>query len=458
MVRAQRIMIPVVGLVIALAVPRAIATETAGVEFDPSPGADWQCGLTNEDLPGMVAEGMRQPLAAGCGRAEARAYTVMVDLSDSRSVMRAEQMAADAEEQLSSSWKIESKTYDVVSLPGGRTAAYSRLVGRGDGFTFLSGETPMIAISANVPLLFEDESGVARQVIAVFRLRSPIPAGAAKRKEAIADFDRILRSWAGTAHPAKGRAIAERDFELAAYARQERLKPAIVAAATISAPPAPGGNQRVAAALTAAMNGRATPDDVAILQDAEKKFPHTALGTMARTLTGETQQSSRQREQQQILNAALDAAAGGGHEVLSRFLVAAIDSQDAAGLTTAVSAAKQRGWTLRDVSPAAAAALAEAVFNRSVPLAPPVDDRGFFELSSTDLLLLARQSRSVPLLEEIARPDRNGWRMKNTQESRKPSCLVQHDSGVGVLERQQGSETYRYRPLTNLLDLGAIGP
>lgn len=154
----------------------AFAAEANGVSFEPSPGADWQCTLTNDDLPGLAAEGMTRPIASGCARGSARAYVVIVDLSSSRSAMSADQMAADAEEQLPSNWKIESKQYEVLTLENGRDAAYSKLTGKGDGFTFATGNSAMVSISANVPLLFEDNQSAAHQAIAVFRIRAPLPA------------------------------------------------------------------------------------------------------------------------------------------------------------------------------------------------------------------------------------------------------------------------------------------
>lgn len=435
----------------------AVAAEVGGVAFAPSPAASWRCGLTNDDFPGLAAEHMRQPLAAGCEKGDAKAYAVVVDLSDSRSAMRADQMAADAEEQLPSSWKIDSKSYDVVSLPGGRLASYSRLVGKGNGFTFLSGNTPMVAISANVPLVFEDESGAPRQVIAVFRVRSPLSASATPRKEMIAALDQMLREWAGTAQPASGRTISERDFELAAYARTKGQTSAAPPAAASAPGAGPNGNDRIAAALTAAVSGRATVQDLAALEDAAKRFPQIALGEMARSLLDDARRSSQQTEQQQILSAALESAKERASDVFSRFLIAATESGDSAAIAAALRVAKDRAWTLHNTNPAAIETVAAAILKRSPSFAPTDDDRAFFELPATELLVFAQRARKVPGIEEIARLDRDTWRLKNRRDA-KAVYLVQHDKSIGILERQKESNVYRFQPITNLLELRAVEP
>lgn len=431
--------------------PHMLGADVSGVSFAPSPAASWRCGLTNEDFPGLAAEHMRQPLAAGCQQGEAKAYAVIVDLSDSRSAMRADQMAADAEEQLPTSWKIDSKSYDVVTLPNGRAAAYSRLVGKGNGFTFLSGNTPMVAISANVPLIFEDAAGAPRQVIAVFRVRSPLPATAAQRKGVVSELDRAVREWAGTAQPASGRVISERDFELAAYAR---TKGQTIAASPASAAgsAAVSDNDRMAAALAAAVSGRATAADLAALDEAAKRFPQSALGTMARSLLEDAQKGVQQSQQQLILAATLDSAKERASDVFSRFLIAAIETGDASGVATAVGVAKQRGWTLRNASPAAVDAVVAAVPKQKLP----TDDRAFFELSAAEILPLAQKTRNVRGIDEIARRDRDAWRMKNRRDPQKALYLVHQNQTVGLLERQPGTDIYRFRAVTNVLDLASL--
>ncbi|MGZ5444207.1 MAG: hypothetical protein ACXW31_16010 [Thermoanaerobaculia bacterium] len=422
--------------------------EVHGVEFAPSPAPSWRCGLSNDDFQGLAAESMTQPLAAGCEQGDAKAYIVIVDLSDSRSVMHAGQMAADAEDQLPSNWKIESKSYDVITLSSGRQAAYSRLVGRGDGFTFVSGQKPMVAVSANVPLLFEDASGTQRQTIAVFRVRSPLPASAAQRKEAIAELDRTLREWAATARPASGRTITDRDFELAAYARTKGLTGTATSASAASAGTA-NERDRIPSALTAAFTGSATAADVAMLEETAQRFEQTALGEVARSLVVDARRAAQEREQQQILAVTLDQAKDKAGDVLSRFLVAAVEKGDAAGVAAALDAAKKRGWTLRNAGPATTTALVAAV-TRSA-WSPADADRAIFELSPTEILPLVRNARAIPPIEEIARPARNEWRMKRRDASG-AAYLVEKDQGLGVLERQSGNGQYRFRPITNPFD------
>lgn len=441
--------LPAMALLLLLSAP--IHADVHGVAFAPSPDGEWQCGLTNEDFPGLAAEHMTQPLAAGCERGETKAYAVIVDLSDSRSVMQAEQMAGDAEEQLPTTWKIDSKSYDVITLPGGRLAAYSRLTGRGDGFTFMSGQKPMVAISANVPLLFEDAAGAPRQVITVFRVRAPLPAAAANRKETVAELDRMLREWAATARPASGRFISDRDFELAAYARTKGLASAEPRAAVV---PAASVNERerISAAVAGALDARATPADVAMLEQAAQQYEQLALGELARSLLSDVRRTEQLREQEQVLTTTLEAAKEKAGDVLSRFFVAGLQKGDTAGITAALPLAKKYGWTLRSAGPAASAAFADAAAKRT--WSPPAADRALFELSSTELLQLARKPGTVPRIEDIARPARAEWRMKQRDAS-KAGYLVEKDNGLGLLERQPGTGQYKFRLLTNLFDIPA---
>jgi hypothetical protein len=430
------------------------AADVHGVAFDPSPPGEWRCGLTNEDLPGLATERMTHPLAAACARGEARAFVVIVDLSDARHAMSSEQMADDAQDQLPRSWKISSKSYDVVSLPTGRTAAYSRLVGKGDGFTFLSGQTPTLAISFNVPLLFQGDDGAPRQAIAVFRVRSPLPPSGGQQK-AIGDLDNALRAWAGTARPANNRGISVRDFEVAMLLRSQggttsgvRNEPAVASR--------PTGDDRIAAAVSAAVNGSASAEDLAVLESAGKQFGPIALGSMARSLRDDLQRSSLHAQQQIILSKAIGIAGDRAKDVLSHFLAAAIASGDSAGATAAVTFASARGWTLRDLDHAAGEAIVLAILQRKLVATP--NDRAFFELPSKDLLTLVLQTKSVPAIEETARRDRDHWRMKNRHAPSKAVPLVQSEKTIGVLERQQAEGVYRFRPLTNLLDVVAAEP
>lgn len=436
----------------ALAVPAA--ADVHGVAFDPSPPGEWRCGLTNGDLPGLAAERMTHPLAAACARGDARAFAVVVDLSDARHAMSAEQMADDAQDQLPTSWRISSKSYDVVSLPGGRTAAYSRLVGKGDGFTFLSGQMPTLAISFNVPLLFEGDDGAPRQAIAVFRVRTPLPAGGGQQRT-IGDLDEALRAWAGTARPANDRPMSARDFEVATLLRSQDGKTS--SARTVpAAPPVPTGNERIAAAVSAAVNGRASVEDLAVLDSAEKQFGTIALGSMARSLRDDLQRSSLQAQQQLILSAAIDGARERAKDVLSRFLVAAIASGDSPAVAAAITVGIGRGWLLRDLNPNAGEALASALLQRKFVAGP--NDRAFFELPSNELLPLVLKARPVPPIEETARRDRDRWRMKNRHAPSSAGSLVQSEKNIGVLERHQSEDAYRFRPLTNLIDVATTEP
>jgi hypothetical protein len=426
----------------------SLAAETHGVTFEASPGEEWKCGLSNDDLPGLAVERMRQPVAAGCASGDARAYVVIVDLSDSRSAMAAEQMAGDAEEQLPESWKIDSKVFEVVTLANGRNAAYSRLVGKGDGFTFVSGSTPMIAISANVPLLFEDDAKAAHQAIAVFRLRAPLPA-ASKRKDAIAAFDRTLRAWAATARPARGRPISDRDFELAAYARTRTAENAAALPPLAAKPASENRPDRFPAALAAAVTGDA-PGDVHSLEELAKKYPNTAVGSMARSYLDRTTHAQRVKEELAILTAALSAAPASGTQLLSDFIIGAFDSGDGDAFAGAIAVARARGWTLEKITPAAATKVTKAITTQRVP--PLAGDvRPFFEVASPQLLQMVQSVTPVPDINAIARPTRDTWRMKTRNAP--PAVVVRHDGGIGVLSREGVTEVYRYRVLTNLLDV-----
>ncbi|MEA2464800.1 MAG: hypothetical protein QOJ98_2547 [Acidobacteriota bacterium] len=436
----------------------AAATEMNGVLFDPSPPGEWRCGLTNDDLPGLAAERMVQPLAAGCARGDARAYAVIVDLSDAHYAMSAEQMAADAEDQLPSEWRVSSKSYDVVSLASGPTAAYSRLVGRGDGFTFVSGQAQMVAISLNVPLLFQDESGAPRQAIAVFRVRSTLPAAGASQKKLIDELDLAVRDWAGTVRPVTDRPISARDFEVAALARTGGSGSITATPGAPAARPEPSGNDRIPAALNAAMQGRATESDLTVLEDAGKRFGQVALGSMAQALRADLHRSSLQDQQQQIISAAMASAPERATDILSRFLIAAIESGDQAAAAAAVKISGARGWPLRSLSPLAAETVAAAMFKGNLTSITPANDRAFLELASSELLLLVLRAKTVPHVEEIARHDRDQWRMKDRRQASKAAYLVQYEKEIGVLERQQATDVYRFRALTNLFDVYAIHP
>lgn len=446
-------------LILAALPAHGAATELHGVTFDPTPHGEWRCGLTTDEMPGLAAERMTHPLAAGCVSGEARAFAVIVDLSDARYAMSAEQMAADAEDQLPTSWKVASKSYDVVSLPGGRTAAYSRLVGKGDGFTFVSGQTPMVAISLNVPLVFENESGTPQQAIAVFRVRSPLPAGASQRTATIDALDQTLRAWAGTAHPSSNRTISAREFERASSQASDAGSAARTApAAAPAARPEPSGNERIAAAVTAALQGRATESDLRVLEETEKQFGQQALGSMAQSLREGVRRSSQQNQQRQILATVLDGDKEHANDVLSRFLIAAIESHDSAAVASAIKVATSRGWPLHKLNPAAMEKLAVALLKRDLSLATTEDARAFLEFPSSELQPLVLRARTVPPLAEIARRDREQWRMKDRRAPSKAAYLVKDGKDIGLLERQQTMDAYRYRPLTNLLDVAAIDP
>src|SRR5437588_3875456 len=139
----------------------SLRAQTTDIEVAPSPGPDWKCGLTNDDLPWLAEEGMRKPIAAGCrSTTGAVAVVILSDQTRLKSAMTAEQMASDAEDQLPSQWRIKSKIFDVKAIAGtARTASFSRLVGTGDGATFLLGDQPMVAVSMNEPILWADEHG-----------------------------------------------------------------------------------------------------------------------------------------------------------------------------------------------------------------------------------------------------------------------------------------------------------
>jgi hypothetical protein len=452
MIRSTCIVVFLMSQLLSVAVS---ATEVHGVAFDPSPGATWRCGLTNEDLPGLKAEHMQQPIAAGCTRGDATAYAVIVDLSDARQAMSAEQMAADAEDQLPPEWKLQKKSYDVVSLASGSSASYSQLVGKGDGFTFTSGQKPTAAISINVPLLFQDDAGTSHQAVAVFRVRALLPGSAAQQKEVLAELDQSLRAWAGSAHPASGHAITARKFE------QTRAKPEPDDPTTPATAPAPrpqqNGNDRIAAAIDAAMNGRATDDDLAVLENVDQQFAQPALGGMSHALLEDAHRAAQQKQQEQILAAVVENAKERAGDVLSRFLIAAIEKGDAGAAVATIRIAEKRGWILRNASPAAIDAIAGAVMKRALPFVPAAGDRFFFELASADLLPLVQRVRNVPAIGEIARPERDHWRMRDRRGASKASYLVRQDNGIGLLERNT-SDSYRYRPLTSLLDVAAVEP
>lgn len=444
-------------LLLAVAL-RGLAAETNGVSFEPRPGDQWQCDLTNADFPGLAAEGMTQPLASGCEKGKARAYIVIVDLSDSRSAMSADQMASDAEEQLPETWKIDSKFYDVVSLGDGRRASYSRLVGRGDGFTFVSGQTSMVAISANVPLIFEDENQVPHQAIAVFRVRAPLPAGAAARKELVEELDRTLRSWAATAKPARGVTISARDFEAAAYARTKNSVASAPAAKPRPSQPEMSSTERIAAALSAAATGKATADDLDVLQTAERQYAREPLSRVARSYLDDARRAEQMQQQRQILATALDKAGDRAPEILSRFMRVAVDDADAAALAAQIEIAHGRAWTLRNMNPSTVAALASSIMNHKVSLPSKPELRAFFELSSAELLPIVQSVAAVPLIEQIAKPDRDAWQPRDRRQALAPAILVRRENGAGILELQPGRPQYRYRPLTNLLDASLPKP
>lgn len=429
----------------------AFAAEANGVSFEPSPGADWQCTLTNDDLPGLAAEGMTRPIASGCARGSARAYVVIVDLSSSRSAMSADQMAADAEEQLPSNWKIESKQYEVLTLENGRDAAYSKLTGKGDGFTFATGNSAMVSISANVPLLFEDNQSAAHQAIAVFRIRAPLPAQG--RKTLIAELDQTLRQWAATAHPT-GKPISDRAFEAASYARNRAGSPPAAAAAApvaTSTPrqtPAPESNERFAAALAASSTGAAS-DHLASLQEMSTRFRNTALGALAETHLVRAEQAQRVKQELAILTTSMNADPATASQVLSEFVAAAMNTHDAAGLAGALNIARVRGWTVQNLTPDAQTSVARGIAAKELSL--PADSRAFFEIPTATLLQLAQSTRAVPSIGDVAKPNRDTWRMKSRTQA--TAFLVRNEEGIGLLSRDANSDTYRYRALTNLLDL-----
>ena len=289
----------------------------------------------------------------------------------------------------------------------------------------------------------------------IFRVRSPLPAAAAQRKQTIAELDRLLREWAGTARPASGRSIADRDFELAAYARTKGLANAGTSAPTAAAAAAANESDRIPAALTAAASGQATAADVVTLEETAQRFAQTGLGGMASSLVTDARRVAQQREQQQILSTTLESAKEKAGEVFSLFLVGAVEKGDAAGLAFALDIAKKHGWTLRNADPAAIRALADAAAKHT--LSPRPEDRAFFELSAGELLPLARSVGTVPRVEEIARAVREGWRMKRRDASN-VRVLVEKDNALGVLEQQPATAHYRFRPITNILDLATVEP
>ncbi len=52
-------------LVVLLSFAVSVNAEVHGVDFAPSPAPEWRCGLASDDFPGLAAEHMTQPLAAG---------------------------------------------------------------------------------------------------------------------------------------------------------------------------------------------------------------------------------------------------------------------------------------------------------------------------------------------------------------------------------------------------------
>jgi hypothetical protein len=434
-------------LVLSLIAPFVVtltihAAEVNGIAFAASPGSSWRCGLQNDDIPGLDAEHMVQPVAAGCERGEVKAYVVIVDLSDSRSPMRAEQMAADAEDQLPSSWKVDTKSYDVVTLSNGQRAAYSRLIGKGTGFTFVTGQKPMVAISLNVPLLFEDGSGKTRQAIAVFRARAALPSVAPDRKAFIADLDRTVREWAGSAAPASGHAISERDFELAAYARTKGITMPAAASVTASQPQ----QDPLPAAVAALMNHRATSDDLATLEKATSRASGSPLAKTVQSYIDEAERSA----DEQTLAAILDAAKEDAPRFFSRFLATSASGGDADGLAVAARVAQQRGWSLRNATPDAIGIVVRAITAHTVSLAP--ESRAFFELPANEIAPLA--PKPLPHVTEIAKPSGQAWRLRDRRGASRDAFLVCSDNGVGLLERQPDG-MYRLRLVTNVLDLAS---
>lgn len=443
----------------ALVTCAALAQETTdahGVAFAPTPDAAWTCGLTNEQLPGLAEEGMRQPIAAGCRQARQGAigYVVIVDLSDSRTVMRAEQMATDAEDQLPSSWKIESKSYEVISLPNGTTAAHSKLVGKGTGYTFHGGQSHMVAVSANVPLTFEDAAGIPRHVIAVFRIRSPLPADG-RRSATIAALDRTLEEWASTVRLTGGRMIPARDFELAAYGRDKARRDGEPTATAAAAPGsrAPTHQQRLATAVASASSGSATPEDLRVLEEAAKSAPDSAIGAMAASLVDDTRRAAYRRTQEEVLAAAVEAAGNHAATVLARFLDGAIATRDTAAVASAARIARRRGVSLAHLPPSTVARLTKAVLQEKLSIPISADDRLFFDLGSAALLGHLRSAARTPAIEDVARRDGDAWRLKG-RRPQPPPAVVQFGPTAGVLERAADGSSYRYRELTNLLDAG----
>lgn len=434
------------------------AAEVSGIVFDDAPGDDWRCGLSNDDFPGLTVEGMTQPLAAGCIRGDARAYVVVVDLSASRSAMTADQMASAADEQLPSTWKVDSTEYDVITLPSGYEAAYARLIGRGDGFTFLSGQKPMVAISANVSMRFEDASRTPRQIIAVFRVRAPLPGGAA-RKERIAELDRMLRAWAASARPASGSPISERDFELAAYARARKEESTESQAPQPGSSPGPASTDRIANAIVAAATDVGTPDDALILEEAAKAYGSLPLAKCAGALATRIRDAQRWQEQQQIISAALAAAKNRAIDVYAAFVSGLPEDADAATIEWIARTGRERGWTVRTIGSPAARSLAAAVLSQgNAPIADVPDVRAFFESTPAELLSLVGLVRPVPLIDTVARAHRDAWRLQGRHTSALPTILVRQADAIGVLERQNDGRSYRFRQLTNLLDVPRIVP
>ena len=77
--------------------------------------------------------------------------------------------------------------------------------------------------------------------------------------------------------------------------------------------------------------------------------------------------------------------------------------------------AGSRGWTMVNLTANAYDAIAASVLKRSFPS----EQRTFFELPSPDLLPLVVRTRTVPAIDQIARRDRDQWRMKDRRGATK---------------------------------------
>jgi hypothetical protein len=132
-----------------------------------------------------------------------------------------------------------------------------------------------------------------------------------------------------------------------------------------------------------------------------------------------------------------------------------VASGDSAATAAAIAIANGRGWSLRDLNGEATEAMASAVLQRKFIAA---SNREFFQIPSNELLTLVLQGRPVPAIEEVALRDRDHWRMKSRRAPSKAESLVQSEKTIGVLEQQQGENAYRFRPLTNLMDVAVAEP